>query len=184
MGARLTLLLIFGTSSCATMRAQIDIESTPERVWSILTELPAYATWNPFFVTAEGNVAVDRDIHLLMQPEGGSAREFSPSVLTVEQNKRIVWRGRLFMPGLFDGTHELTIERLDPQHIRFEQRESFSGLLVPFADFEPYRRGWLKMNAALKRRAELAHARRVSTDRRWTFEAPAAAPRGAAAASR
>ena len=35
-----------------------DIAASPETVWSILTDLEAYADWNPFITQASGEVTV------------------------------------------------------------------------------------------------------------------------------
>jgi uncharacterized protein YndB with AHSA1/START domain len=32
----------------AELTTFVDIDATPERVWQVLTDLPAYAEWNPF----------------------------------------------------------------------------------------------------------------------------------------
>ena len=65
--------------------------------------------------------------------------------------ERLVWRGRLLVPGLFDGRHRFAIVRLDADHVRLTQDEDFSGI---FVGFDPYRSGWEKMNEAIKRRSE------------------------------
>jgi hypothetical protein len=61
------------------------------------------------------------------------------------------------MPGLFDGDHLFSIERLGSSRIRFVQREIFSGLLVSFLmrglDAK-IRLGFEQMNQALKLRTE------------------------------
>jgi uncharacterized protein YndB with AHSA1/START domain len=41
----------------AELRTFVDIDATPERVWQVLTDLPAYAEWNPFITRAEGTFA-------------------------------------------------------------------------------------------------------------------------------
>ena len=38
----------------AELRTFVDIHATPERLWHVLTDLPAYAEWNPFITRAEG----------------------------------------------------------------------------------------------------------------------------------
>ena len=61
------------------------------------------------------------------------------------------------MRGLFDGEHSFTIEPLGENHVRFVQRESFRGLLVPLLlrmVEKDTRRGFEEMNQALKTRAE------------------------------
>jgi hypothetical protein len=95
-----------------------------------------------------------------MQPVGKGAQSFSPHVLELQAGRRVVWRGRLLMPGLFDGRHVFTIERRGASGSRFTQEESFGGILVPFVGFEPYRVGWERMNRALKSRAEALAAAR------------------------
>ena len=66
---------------------------------------------------------------------------FRPTVLKVEPNREFRWLGHLLFPGLFDGEHIFTIEPLGEGHVRFTQREVFTGLLVPLfaADWIPIR---------------------------------------------
>jgi len=140
--------------ACSTMRSEVTINAPAEQVWDVLTDVDAYPEWNPFFVKAKGKLVVGNALDLTMQPVGKSAQSFSPKVLEVEHMRKLVWRGRLGVPGLFDGTHQFTIERVGDNAVKFTQHEDFSGIFVPFVGFEPYRQGWEKMNAALKQRAE------------------------------
>ena len=36
------------------LQAEVDIQASAERVWEVLTDLPAYPEWNPFIVQAAG----------------------------------------------------------------------------------------------------------------------------------
>jgi hypothetical protein len=38
------------------IESQIEIAATRERVWSILTDFPAYPSWNPFIRSIDGPV--------------------------------------------------------------------------------------------------------------------------------
>ncbi len=89
-----------------------------------------------------------------MQPVGKSSQSFSPTILEVRDGQQFTWRGRLFLPFLFDGTHHFILEPVGTDRSRFVQYEEFKGIFVPFVGYEPYRQGWAKMNAALKQRAE------------------------------
>ena len=39
------------------LRTEIEIDAPIEAVWETLTDLSAYADWNPFIVSAEGRAA-------------------------------------------------------------------------------------------------------------------------------
>ncbi|HEX5097896.1 MAG TPA: SRPBCC domain-containing protein [Polyangiaceae bacterium] len=147
-------------AGCSSMKATVDINAPPETVWEVVSDLEHYHCWNPFFVRAGGTLREGNDLALTMQPVGKGAQSFSPEVLELEPGRRVVWRGRLLMPGLFDGRHVLKVDSLGATGTRFTQEESFGGVLVPFAGFEPYRAGWERMNLALKARAEALAASR------------------------
>src|ERR1041384_8235953 len=104
----LALCLIPG--GCRTMEAKIEIKASGSLVWRALTELEAYPEWNPYFVKAHGEVRPDTKLKLTMRPEGKDPIDFEPRVLEVDEGHRLVWRGRLIMPGVFDGTHCMVIE--------------------------------------------------------------------------
>jgi hypothetical protein len=92
-----------------------------------------------------------------MEPPGGAAMTFRPTVVTVEPARELRWLGRLLIPGLSDGEHRFEIHPLGPGRVRFVQQERFTGVLVPlFArNLDDHTvRGFNAMNAALKSRVE------------------------------
>ena len=40
------------------LRTEIEIQSTAERVWQLLTDFPSFPQWNPFIRKASGNIRV------------------------------------------------------------------------------------------------------------------------------
>ena len=132
----------------------IDIEADPELVWPHLTDLAAYAEWNPFITAATGEVAPGRRLSLRMEPPGGRAVTFRPHVTAVSTASTLEWLGHLGVPGLFDGRHRFDLIPTETG-TRLIQRETFTGLLV-----RPFRRGldrgtlagFEAMNAALRQR--------------------------------
>jgi hypothetical protein len=138
-----------------TISASIEIESTPERVWSVLTDLEAYDEWNPFIVSSSGTVSAGATLTNTMRDATGETT-FTPTVLTAVPGRELRWLGKLGPGGVFDGEHAFLIEPAGPGRVRLTQTESFSGVLVPFF------RGQLHdntlpqfraMNEALARRA-------------------------------
>jgi hypothetical protein len=138
------------------LTTKIDIDATPEAVWAVLSDLPSYPTWNPFVRQASGELAAGKRLELEIQPVGGRAMRFRPTVLAAETNRELRWRGRLVAPGVFDGEHRFAVEPTAGGS-RLVQEERFTGMLVPFLA-RGLRRGTLpgfeRMNEALKERAE------------------------------
>ena len=135
----------------------IDIMAPPERVWEILTDFPAYPSWNPFIVSAYGKPTVGAWLEVHIQPKGKRALMFRPTVLVAEPDRELRWRGRMLLPGLFDGEHFFRIEDRSGT-VHFVQGETFSGLLVGLVrgTLNATRSGFEAMNTALKERAERA----------------------------
>jgi hypothetical protein len=139
------------------LRTQVDVDATPERVWQVLTDFAAYPQWNPFIVRAEGDARRGERLTLRMQPVGGRAITFRPTVLEAAPGRRLRWLGRLLVNGIFDGEHRFTIEPLGEGRARLVQQEDFRGLLVPLMARSLDRRtlpAFELLNQALKRRAE------------------------------
>jgi hypothetical protein len=139
------------------LRSEIEIDASAEQLWHVLTNLAAYPQWNPFIRNASGDIRIGASIEVRMQPSGARGITFRPKVLNVEPNRELRWIGRLWIPGLFDGEHIFTIEPIAPNRVRFTQRESFTGLLVPFLSRnldKDTKRGFDEMNQALKSQAE------------------------------
>lgn len=139
------------------LHTEITIDAPPERVWHILTDLEAYADWNPFLVSSSGRVAVGERLVNRMQPVGARAQTFKPTVTEVEPGRTFEWLGRLGLPGLFDGRHRFDLQPTADGGTHLVHRESFSGILVrPFRSSldDGTLRAFELMNQALKARAE------------------------------
>ena len=139
------------------IHTEIEINSSGEQVWRVLTDFAAYPKWNPFVRHVEGDVSVGARLQVYIEPSGGKGMLFSPTILVAEPNRELRWLGHLWLPGIFDGEHSFVIESQGEEHVRFIQRERFKGLLVPLLskmlDGE-ISRGFNEMNRALKLRAE------------------------------
>ena len=138
------------------LSTHVDIEAAPERVWEVLTDLAAYADWNPFIVRAEGVVGPGNRLTLRMQPVGGRAMTLRPRLVDVTINRELRWHGKLGMPGLMDAEHTFALQ---PQTggTRLIHQETFRGVLVPFVARSLDRNtlpAFVAMNEALKQRVE------------------------------
>ena len=139
------------------LHTEIDIDATPDTVWGILSDLGRYEDWNPFIVSAAGHVVVGEKLTNRLQPPGGKAMTFKPTVTAVEAGTTFEWLGRLGLPGVFDGRHRFELEAGPHGGTHLVHTEDFSGALVRFMrkslDSRTLR-GFEDMNVAVKARAE------------------------------
>src|SRR5215204_353462 len=139
------------------LHSQIEIDAGQERVWGILTDFASYPQWNPFTRRISGEPKVGERLDVRLEPPDSRGISLRPTVLSAEPNRKLRWLGHLFVPGLFDGEHSLSIQPLAENRVRFIQSEMFKGVLVPlFARSldKNTLRGFEEMNGALKERVE------------------------------
>ncbi len=143
-----------------SISAVTDIAATPQQVWEVLADLDAYRDWTSFIRSASGQVAVGSRLTLRMVPANGRAFTMHPRLLEVQPAVLLRWIGRLIVPGIFDGTHQFSLEDLGG-HTRLTQSETFRGVLVPFTgkSITKTESDFRALNQALKQRVEHAAVR-------------------------
>jgi hypothetical protein len=132
------------------------LPATPDRVWQVLSDLPAHAAWNPFIRSASGELRPGCVLKLSLTPPGGRPMRFSPRVLVADPGRELRWLGRVLMPGVFDGEHYFLLQP-DAGGTRLVHGEKFNGLLVPWlmrSFAAPTRAGFEAMNSALEQRLQ------------------------------
>lgn len=143
----------------------IHIDAPRDHVWTVLVDFDRYSEWNPFLVEVLGTAEPGADLRVTLSPPGRRALTMKPTVTEVAPARALEWLGRLGPRGLFDGRHRFELHDA-PNGSRLIQREVFTGVLVPLFRRtleERTVRGFVAMNAALKRRAEQtlsSHTRR------------------------
>jgi hypothetical protein len=133
-----------------------EIGAPPQAVWAALIEFATYPTWNPFIISAAGELEVGRRLEIRIQPPGGSPMTFRPWVTVVDEGHRLEWQGALGVRGIFNGRHSFELAELSGGRTRLVQAETFTGVLVPLTGrmLERTERGFALMNEALRGRAE------------------------------
>lgn len=135
----------------------MDIDSSPEKVWQVLTDFGHYRDWNPFIRDITGKLNEGSRLEIQISTSTKKTRKYRPVLTKIEPNREMRWLGKAFLPGLFDGEHILTLQRLENNQVRLVHREIFRGIGVSLAgsrlDFE-IRRKFEEMNSALKKKIE------------------------------
>jgi hypothetical protein len=129
----LTLIIFTSfTAMATTIKTEIRIQASPEKVWAIFSDFKNYPTWNPFIKKIEGSVELGRHFKAYIEPPQSNGMTFKPKVLVYEPQKELRWIGRLLLPGIFDGEHYFQLIDNGDGSTTFVQGEKFKGILIPF----------------------------------------------------
>ena len=110
------------------LETSITIDASAEEVWSAFSDFNNWESWNPFIIESLGHAVEGTRLKNTML-NGDKTMVFKPKIIKVEENKELIWKGHLIIPGLFDGRHGFRIEVVNDQKVRFINYEDFSGIL-------------------------------------------------------
>lgn len=132
------------------IETSLDVPATPREVWAVLTDFASYPEWNPFITVADGNWEEGSRVNVTA---GGM--KFSPEVLRFTPNEELRWKGKLLMPGIFDGEHYFLLSDGPDGTTHLRHGEIFTGVLTLVTKsllYEKTKAGFVTMNEALARR--------------------------------
>ena len=133
------------------------VNSTPKKIWNILINFDEYELWNPFMTKVVGNAILGSKIEVNIKTISGKKRTYFPIITKCEINRELRWKGKSFLPGIFDGERIFVIEKSNDNRVSFLHKEVFKGLGVKLVGNkldQDLRESFVKMNKALKARAE------------------------------
>lgn len=139
-----------------TIETSITIDQSPDKVWKTLMNFENYPGWNPFIKSISGEQKAGSILTVSIQPPGASAMTFKPKVLINNTNNEFRWKGKLLLPGIFDGEHYFILTKTADNCTEFIQGEKFSGILVGILGgmLDKTKHGFELMNKALKEKCE------------------------------
>ncbi len=139
-----------------SIRTEIIINASKEKVWSILVDFASYAEWNPF-IHIQGEAIEGQTLNNKIFLPDQSPQHFRPKVTKVVKGQYFSWLGHLWLPGLFDGAHYFELEALAANQVRLIHGEHFKGILsglILKMIKKSTLAGFKSMNEAVKARAE------------------------------
>lgn len=138
----------------------IDMETSVERAWTVLTDFAGFPEWCPTLRAVHGQPEVGCRLRLRLASAPGSEATVgvSAKVRVVEPPHHLAWGGGVpGLPWLLDVHHWFRLEALGPERCRLQHGERFQGLLLPLLwPFVAKRveAGYPAFNAAFQRRCE------------------------------
>ena len=132
--------------------AEASIDAAPDAVWRILTDAPAYPTWDSGVVGVEGRIAPGEKIKVVSSANPG--RAFPVKVTALEAPRRMVFTGGMPL-GLFRGERTYTLTPSDGG-TAFRMREEYTGPLLGmiWKSMPDLQASFDRFAAGLKRRVE------------------------------
>jgi hypothetical protein len=108
--------------------ATATIEASPDAIWAILTDAPAYAAWDSGVERVSGRIAPGETITVFSKVNPG--RAFPVKVSEFVPGQRMVWSGGMPL-GLFKGVRTFALSAGGNGATRFTMREEYTGPLAP-----------------------------------------------------
>lgn len=134
---------------------RVDIDASPEQVWTVLTDFPEYPIWNPFIYPVRGTPRPGTLLEITLHPETGSVT-YEATVVTAVPSRELSWTGQVLSAGIYAITISFTIEPLQGNGARLEAHESGKGMApVSWLVGGDIQRGLDQMMKALRNRVEL-----------------------------
>jgi hypothetical protein len=110
-----------------SFEASSIIQADPAEVWAVLTDGPAWPTWDSAVIRFEGTIADGHKVTVF--PTVNPKRGFPVRVVEFVPAQRMTWRGGMPL-GLFTGTRTFTLTPRPDGAVRFFMREEYTGPLA------------------------------------------------------
>jgi hypothetical protein len=135
----------------------IQINSSPEILWKVITDFKNYYQWNPILQKIKGEPLIGNQLEIHLTTVGGKKRIYHPTVIKITPNHELRWKGSFIFSQIFSGERIFLIERLGENKVNFVNKEIFSGIGVMFTPQkmeDDILSSFKKMNEALKKTIE------------------------------
>jgi hypothetical protein len=135
----------------------IQINSSPEILWKVITDFKNYYQWNPILQKIKGEPLIGNQLEIHLTTVGGKKRIYHPTVIKITPNHELRWKGSFIFSQIFSGERIFLIERLGENKVNFVNKEIFSGIGVMFTPQkmeDDILASFKKMNEAIKKTIE------------------------------
>ena len=139
------------------LTTEIQINSSPEILWKVITDFKNYYQWNPILQKIKGEPIIGNQLEIHLSTIGGKNRVYHPKIIKITPNHELRWKGTLFISQIFSGERIFLIEKLSENKVNFVNKEIFSGIGVRFTSQkmeDDIVASFKKMNEALKKTTE------------------------------
>lgn len=137
--------------------ATLDIDAPAELVWSVITDFPRYAEWNPFLRDCRTTLKPGDPIDLQVQLLGPTPRPQREWMLTHTPGREFSYSMKPAPLGALRSRRSHTVTALGPNRSRYESHFELAGWMQPLVRGllgSKLQQGFAGMTAGIKSRAE------------------------------
>lgn len=140
---------------------EIEIDATPEQVWSVLTDWNKLPEWSSSFqgISTDGLTKGERSISYFKKPITGSNIEFEHEITDYEEGVKFGWSGKV--AGNVKDHHIYSVEGTKDGKTIFRQEDGFHSVHQSHSSFMNFvskhgiKAAYVQFNKELKQRVEL-----------------------------
>ena len=139
------------------IKTEIDIDSSIDVIWNVISDFHRYNLWNPFITKIEGKLELDNKIKIVIKTASGKVRNYNPIITKVEPPHELRWKGQLFSSSIFSGERIFIIKEINNNKAKFLNCEKFTGIgsyLTPKKMEHDILKSFELMNRSLKKYVE------------------------------
>jgi hypothetical protein len=146
--AVLAILYFLGNKS---VHHEIEINASPQKVWSVLADTDSYDSWNPVMKLLEGEIKEGNKVKYLFTQDAENSMEIPSTVKKIVPNKLLNQGGGLPFVMSFD--HQYILQS-SGNGTKLTIHEDYSGIGVTFWNPAPVGEAYVRLSEAIKKRSE------------------------------
>ena len=137
--------------SALYVSAEIVINASTEKVWSVLMDKSVYREWNTVLIPVKGDLKVGSKVEYEFHQDENTKSVIPSKVLAIEENKILNQGGGI--PGVLTYNHKYILEK-NEGGTKVIIHEDYKGVGVPFWNPAPVQKAYERLCKDLKNRVE------------------------------
>ena len=131
------------------IRTETILQASPEQVWAVLTDFPAYSQWNPLVTQIEGRAIPGEKIRITIPlPYVNKSISLPCTIEVCEPDRELTWWGVTLGAWFAKGRHFHKLEDLGNGQTKLIHGERFSGFGTLSMSLMPGKKKLTKMYEA------------------------------------
>ena len=151
VGITLLIIVVLYILGKKSVHAEIVINASQEKVWSVLMDKAVYSEWNSVLIPVKGDLEVGSKVEYEFHQDENTKSVIPSKILAIEENKLLNQGGGI--PGVLTYNHKYILEKTE-DGTKVIIHEDYKGVGVPFWNPAPVQKAYERLCEDLKNRVE------------------------------